>query len=132
MVSGEWVNDRDRFGDVGAHILEVVFIVCCLAACVGYIRQGSADTATLSIGTDGGGEIKIRANLGGAVVAHPCATSARSYLERLTRLACVEQGYQRKEELQHSVQNGLRCLGSARRLHRRGRGDRWAAGPSAL
>lgn len=110
-------------------MLEVVFVICCLAARVRNIGQGIADTATLGIGTDGGSEIKIRADLGSTEVAHPRTASARGDLEGLTRLACVEQSHQRKEELEHSVGSCGRRLGSAHRLHRRGHEGRLAAGP---
>ena len=45
---------------------------------------GHAHAPTLGVGTDGDSKIKIRADLGRTVLAHPGAASTRGDLERLT------------------------------------------------
>jgi len=67
-------------------LLEVILIVAGLTAGVHGTRLGNAHAAALGIGADGDREIKIRADLGCAVLAHPGAASARGDLKGLTRV----------------------------------------------
>jgi hypothetical protein len=65
-------------------LLEVVVLIAGLTAGVHGTRLGNAHAAALRVGADGDSEIKIRADLGCAVLTHPGAASARGDLEGLT------------------------------------------------
>ena len=84
MVSGEWVHDRDGFGDAGACVLEVVLIIAGLTAGVRDAGKRVAHTAALLIRTDGSSKKVVGPKLGGTIVAHPGAAGSRGDLKGLT------------------------------------------------
>lgn len=90
-------------------LLEVILIVAGLTARIHGARLRNAHAAALCVGADGDSEIKIRADLGCAVVTHPGTASPRGDLEGLTRV-CLGKESGDSEEEEHSEYTGFSRL----------------------